>query len=123
LAALVPSPRVNLTRFHGVFAPNSKLRAWVTPAQRGKGNPVRVTDETQAQTPAERRAAMTWAQRLKRVFSIEIETCSACGGAVKVIACIEDPAVIQKILSHLKGKAALEPLSLLPTARAPPGFG
>jgi len=123
LAALVPSPRVNLTRFHGVFAPNSKLRAWLTPAQRGKGNPVRVTDETQAQTPAERRAAMTWAQRLKRVFSIEIETCSACGGAVKVIACIEDPAVIQKILSHLKGMAALEPLSLLPTARAPPGFG
>ena len=24
LAALVPRPRVNLTRFHGVFAPNSK---------------------------------------------------------------------------------------------------
>jgi hypothetical protein len=24
LAALVPKPRVNLTRFHGVFAPNSK---------------------------------------------------------------------------------------------------
>ncbi len=27
LAALVPKPRVNLTRFHGVFAPNSKHRA------------------------------------------------------------------------------------------------
>jgi hypothetical protein len=26
LAALVPKPRVNLTRFHGVFAPNSKHR-------------------------------------------------------------------------------------------------
>ena len=37
LAALVPKPRVNLTRFHGVFAPNSKLRALVTPAKRGKG--------------------------------------------------------------------------------------
>jgi hypothetical protein len=24
LAALVPKPRVNMTRFHGVFAPNSK---------------------------------------------------------------------------------------------------
>jgi hypothetical protein len=38
LAALVPKPRVNLTRFHGVFAPNSKYRAEVTPAKRGKGN-------------------------------------------------------------------------------------
>ena len=37
---------------------------------------------------------MTWAQRLKRVFNIDIETCEACGGRVKVIACIEDPAII-----------------------------
>ena len=37
LAALVLKPRVNLTRFHGVFAPHSKQRAWVTPAKRGKG--------------------------------------------------------------------------------------
>jgi len=32
LAALVPKPRVTLTRFHGVFAPNSRHRALVTPA-------------------------------------------------------------------------------------------
>lgn len=27
LSALVPKPRVNLTRFQGVFAPNSQYRA------------------------------------------------------------------------------------------------
>jgi hypothetical protein len=37
LAAQVPKPRVNLTRFHGVFAPNSKHRARVTPAKRERG--------------------------------------------------------------------------------------
>jgi hypothetical protein len=37
LAALVPSPRMHLTRYHGVFAPHSKLRAAVTPAYRGAG--------------------------------------------------------------------------------------
>ena len=37
LAALVPKPRVNLTRFHGVFAPNSHDRARVTPPKRGRG--------------------------------------------------------------------------------------
>ena len=58
----------NLTRFHGVFAPNSKHRALVTPAKRGKGNKPKVPDEGQEKTPVERRAAMTWAQRLKRVF-------------------------------------------------------
>ncbi|WP_186800614.1 transposase, partial [Escherichia coli] len=95
LAALVPKPRVNLTRFHGVFAPNSRHRALVTPAKRGRGNKVRVADEPA--TPAQRRASMTWAQRLKRVFNIDIETCSGCGGAMKVIACIEDPIVIKQI--------------------------
>jgi hypothetical protein len=38
LAALVPKPSVNLTRFHGVFAPNSQHRALVAPAKRGQGN-------------------------------------------------------------------------------------
>ncbi|GBL05943.1 ISCR1 [Glaciecola sp. KUL10] len=36
LAALIPPPRLNLTRFYGIFAPNSNLRAQVTASQRGK---------------------------------------------------------------------------------------
>ena len=31
LAALVPRPRLHLIRFHGVLAPNAKLRATVVP--------------------------------------------------------------------------------------------
>jgi hypothetical protein len=120
LAALIPKPRVNLTRFHGVFAPNSEHRAAVTPAKRGKGNKASTADEGQDQAPAERRVAMTWAQRLKRVFGIDIETCRECGGTVKVIACIEDPVVIEKILAHLQGKDASVPTNLLPASRAPP---
>jgi hypothetical protein len=85
LTALIPKLRVNLTRFHGVFAPNSKHRALVTPAKRGKGKKAKAPDEAQDQTLAERRTAMTWAQRLKRVFNIDIETCGECGGTVKVI--------------------------------------
>ena len=63
LIALVPKPRVNLIRFHGVFAPNSAHRAQVTPAKRGKGNKTGTADAAQDTMPAERRAAMTWAQR------------------------------------------------------------
>ena len=122
----MPKPRVNLTRFHGVFAPNSQHRAQVTPAQRGKGN--EASNEIEEPTPAERHAAMTpdrvrgrlWAQRLKRVFNIDIETCRECGGAVKIIACIEDPVLIKKILTHLKEKAAFKEPIELPQSRAPP---
>jgi hypothetical protein len=44
----------------------------VTPAKRGKGRKTGVTNDNAEQTPAERHAAMTWAQRLKRVFDIDI---------------------------------------------------
>ena len=37
LAALVPKPRMHLTRYHGEFAPHSQHRAAMTPAQRGRG--------------------------------------------------------------------------------------
>ena len=77
-------------------------------------------EEEQEKTPVERRTAMTWAQRLKRVFGIDIETCAAYGGALRIIACIEDPAVIKKILTHLDGKNACAEPSRLPPCRALP---
>jgi hypothetical protein len=66
-------------------------------------NPGKAYDEPQ--THAERRASMTWAQRLKRVFGIDIETCRECGVSMKVIACIEYPVVIQNNLDHTKDRA------------------
>ena len=109
LAALVPKPRINLTRFHGVFAPNSKHRVEVTPTKRGKltAKAEPGSADWPDKSPEERHRAMTWMQRLKRVFNIDIEVCERCSGHVKVIASIEDPAVIAHILKHLKQKAAI----------------
>ena len=53
------------------------------------------------------------------MFGIDIETCEACGGAVRIIACIEDPAVIEKILAHLNAKAGEPEAPLRPPCRAP----
>ncbi len=123
LAALVPKPRVNLTRFHGVLAPNSQLRARVTRAKRGRGGQQATTADPQAPTSAERRAAMTWAQRLRRVFGIDIATCPACGRAVRIIDCIEDPDVIEKILAHPDAKAPEPEGTRRPPCRGPPPRG
>ena len=120
LAALVPRPRVNLTRFHGVFAPNSKHRIQVTPAKRGKGRKAQRADNTTDQTAAEHHTVMNWTQRLKRVFGVDIETCCDCGGSVKVIACIEDSAVIKQILAHRDKQSTVADISLLPKSPASP---
>ena len=106
-----------------MFAPNSKHQASVTPAKRGKGNKPKAVDDPQERTPAKRRASMSWAQRLKRVFGIDIETCPACGGAVRIIACIKDPVVIEKILAHLDAKASEPKAPQRPPCRAPPQRG
>jgi hypothetical protein len=118
LAALVPRPRVNLTRYHGVLAPNHRWRAEVTPSGRGRG---RRTGTAQPERSAiERHAAMTWAQRLRRVFSIDAESCARCGKAVRVIACIEEPALIERILTHVRGKGENSAASLGPPSTGPP---
>jgi hypothetical protein len=66
---------------------------------------------------------MTWAQRLKRVFGIDIETCVACGGATRIIACIEHADVIEKILAHPDAKSPESEGTRRPPCRAPPQRG
>jgi hypothetical protein len=115
LAALVPRPRLHLIRFHGVLAAHAKLRAAVVPR----------TADTNAHVcnnhadPAPSRARMNWARLLQRVFAIDIEHCPHCGGALKILAAIEDPTAIVAILTHLDLPARAPPRS---SARALPLF-
>jgi hypothetical protein len=127
LEALVPPARMHLTRYHGVLAPHSRLRATVTPAHRGVGaeSAGALSAPGNAETPTlppALRAALTWARHLKRVFGVELERCAGCGGRLRIVASIEEPAAIARILSHLERTApeqyAERPLP--PGARGPP---
>jgi hypothetical protein len=65
---------------------------------------------------------MRWAQRLKRVFGIEIEACVRCGARLKIVASIEAPGVIARILAHRdRASGRAQPERALHAARAPPG--
>jgi hypothetical protein len=57
--------------------------------------------ESSEPSASDRQRLLTWAQRLKRVFAIDIEVCRRCGEKLRVIASIEDPPVIERILEHL----------------------
>ena len=93
LAAIVPRPRVHLTRFAGVFAPHYKYRALVAPKPRAKS-----VSEGSAKPHSNSR--ISWARLLKRVFNIDVDACHLCSGKMQISAAIEEPAVIKKILSH-----------------------
>jgi hypothetical protein len=128
LAALIPRPRINLTRYHGVFAPSSPMRRAIVPTsararQRRKSKDPATAQATREQQPAATptdsadppTAPLTWAQRLKRVFELDITLCPLCGGQLRVIADITDPDLIRKILDHVQKRAPPG----LPPRRAP----
>jgi len=111
VVALVSPPRARFTRFHGVFAPNAKLRAQLTPSGRGKCRPADEAStgaSSEHRSPDEKRRSMAWAQRLKRVFNIDVSTCGHCGGTVRIVASIEEPTAIRAILAHFGKYGALQ---------------
>lgn len=98
LAALVPRPRVHLTRFHGILAPHYKYRKQIVPKPKTEPHLEIIKDCEEQPTDPKR---ISWARLLKRVFNFDISVCKSCGGKVKIISAIEDPQVIKKILDHL----------------------
>jgi len=104
LAALVPRSRLHLIRFHGVLAPHAGLRPRSCRARRR--NPAMMQPTTRMK---HRRA---WAGRgCSSAFSKLISSIAQCGDDFKIIAAIEEPAMIVKILTHLGLPARAPPLS------------
>ena len=107
LAALVPRPRLHLIRYHGVLAPNAKLRARVVPqgpaARAHVATGVAAPAECEQAEPVRARAQhIGWARLLKRVFDIDMRRCPSWGaGELKIIAAILERAAIGKIFTHL----------------------
>ena len=92
----MPRPRLHLIRFHGMLAPHAKLRAAIVqvPAQTTTAH---AADCAHAHDAS---ARMSWARLVKRVFDLDVERC-VCGGMLNIIVAIDEPAVIERIPTHL----------------------
>ncbi len=117
LAALIPAPYLNLTRYHGCFANRSRCRPRLPPPP-GPGIPAEppplpaTEPAPQDEPPPLRPRHLLWAQLLKRVLNVDALTCLRCQVPMVVLAFLTDPAVIKKILTHLR--LPTEPLPLRP---------
>jgi hypothetical protein len=119
LVALVPPAKMNLVRYHGVFAPNFKDRSLVV--QKKATTPKRSSVESAI--PAANKACrerMRWSEMLKRTFKIDVTVCSHCGGRLEQIAVIKDRVAIKAILESLKETTVFNPLKVV-RERGPPG--
>jgi len=119
LAALVPSPYQNLIRYHGVFANRSCMRP-LLPTPPGSPMTLSVPETLQAEmapdppaAPAQppKRRRTSWAHQLKRSLHVDALVCPRCETLLRVLAFIADPAVVTKILDHLRLPSSAPPLA------------
>jgi hypothetical protein len=106
LAAMTPRPETNLLICHGVLAPRARWRGRVVVYGRPGPEPTASTaplaagpNGTGVKTASPR--AWSWAALMHRAFGIDVLACAHCGGRLRLIATLHDPAVIRKILAHL----------------------
>jgi hypothetical protein len=120
MASLIPPPRLNLTRFHGVFAPGAKLKPWVRPGQPEQPQPeakAAGAEKGAMEHTRNRPPRLTWAGVLRRTFQMDVFACGRCGGRRRVLASLTARQAVRAILEHLGLPS--QPPRLAP-ARGPP---
>ncbi|NWG13055.1 MAG: transposase [Acidobacteria bacterium] len=128
LAALVPPPRFNITRYYGVFAPAAAFRPRVTPEPEASSPPphpgcqaaVQASEADRGKTKGKRGCRprnYPWATLMERVFGLDVLACPRCGARMRILAAINPPAAIEKILACLGLPARAPPTA--PPAAAP----
>ncbi len=107
LGQLLQPPRKHRHRYYGVFAPNAPLRTSVAALARADANADIDADTTPEPaatpaTPCSRPASVyLWAILLARIYEISPLICLRCGGPVRIIGFVTEPAPIQRILQHI----------------------
>ena len=59
-------------------------------------------DELAGPDDPARERRLAWADLLKRVWQADVLSCPKCGGRMRLIAVVQDPGVVEKILRHLR---------------------
>jgi hypothetical protein len=101
LAALTPRPRINLLVYYGVLGARSRWRSRLAEPERPPETPPGTTPEPRAAAAVGPRTNWLWAELMQRSFGFDVLACPRCGDRLQLIALIEDPPVIRRILSHL----------------------
>lgn len=105
LAALVPPPRVNLVRYHGVLAPAARHRSKVVPEvekpEEQECLEARTDSDTEEEKSIKKPRNYSWAELMRRVFAIDVLECPKCQGRMRVLTAIHSPEAIQAILKCL----------------------
>ena len=105
----IPDPKMHMTRMYGAYS-NRARRLY-----RGEGGtPVRIVE-----TERLPKSRASWARLLRKVFEVDPLACPRCSATMKIVSVITTPALIDRILGHLR-RTGKDDLHRVHGARAPP---
>ncbi len=107
LVALVPRLGTNILRFHGVYAPNARLRCQVLPTREEAG---RRPCQCGPGAPSPETNRLCWAEWLQRTRNLDVFACPRCNSKMVRITWITTADAMRKILTSV-GLAADSPMA------------
>jgi hypothetical protein len=142
ISRLIPPPRVHRHRYHGVLAPNARLRVAVVAI--GRDAPDTDTPATATPDPADasslaahhsrssgsersrtsdppsaRASRLAWALLLARIYEVLPLLCPACGGPMRIIAFLTGPHLASAALRESVSRRGRAQGDAGPTCRGP----
>jgi hypothetical protein len=112
----IPNRGEHLVRYYGYYSSVQRGRRRRQGREKVACLPMPPVDEA----PHARAARASWARFIKKVFAADPLECPDCGGAMRIIAFIEEQRVVRAILEHLSLWDEPRPPPALPAAaRAP----
>ena len=89
----IPDRHEHLVRYYGRYSSRTRGAA--------REHPEIVERDVESESPARQAAKAAWAKLIRKVYEVDPLLCPKCGAPMRVIALIQDPTVIERILSWL----------------------
>jgi hypothetical protein len=107
ITSQILEPRQHATRSYGHYANR---------ARGARGHKAAVVRDLDDDPPFTKARKASWARMLRKLLEVDPMLCPRCGGELRVIAFIDDPDVVDRIVRHIEAGGGDDPFE----PRGPP---
>jgi len=97
LTSHIPQPYESITRYYGEYS----CRKRGAKKKQAKAQQDLVQQEAFTEQEPKKRASITWAQCIKKIYEVDPLECPRCKEQMRIVAFLQDPVEIKKIMDSL----------------------
>jgi hypothetical protein len=102
LTAHIPEKGQQVVRYCGYYSNKARGQRRLQQQRAAGITPVAASAPEPEPDDFRRHCKRAWARLIRKVWAADPLACPKCGGRLRIISFIEDAAIIEKILRHLK---------------------